>query len=256
MALKVLKCENCGAKIEQTTDSEILFCSHCGAKFSDKNDTYNTFVTNNQNITKVFMGNSAHEENNQEKINGYIQRLYDAMEQGNFSEAKDYCVTILNKDPYNEMAVTVKGFLLNVMKQSNGRYKKLEFEDVYLFVEYITKKQNINDFIEIFDLAKVLLESVATNPSQHVLDLCKEMREKTEALNNDRTANFLTTLSEFQKGIENCLKKEKELNDELEYYRNDLRNARKKLARTKNLFYWVAILPFVILVIIFLIFCK
>lgn len=89
MGLKVLKCENCGAMIERNNNNE-LFCPNCGYKYTEKEDVNNTYITNNQNITKVFYGNSSKIELDNEKIRGYILRLYDAMELGSYSEARDY----------------------------------------------------------------------------------------------------------------------------------------------------------------------
>lgn len=250
MGLKVLKCENCGAMIERNDNNE-LFCPNCGYKYTEKEDVNNTYITNNQNITKVFYGNSSKIELDNEKIRGYILRIYDAMELGCYSEVRDYCNSILSKDPYNKIAITVKSFLINILKKENGRYRHIEIKDVFTFVFYLCDRQDINDYIEIFDLAKRLLETTDAVPDKSIIDLCNETRKRVENLNNEYTKEFLDTLTEFQNGISKMLEKIDRDNAELNLYQGILLKETKKFNDLRTGFWLlVFVLSFILIILL------
>lgn len=248
MAFQILKCENCGAQIERDEDRD-FYCPYCGFKYVKKDEIHNTNITNNQSLIKFFIGDTAKEEIDNDKVNGYLLRMYDAMELGNYSEARELCNQIIIKDPYNKIAMTIKGFLTNILKQENGRYRKVEFNDVATFVEYLVDDNTINDHIEIFDLAKRLLETTETMPDQSVLDICKQLRQDVVGLNNDYTQDFLNTLTEFEKGIQKGIEKIETHERELEYYKDCLDIEIRKFKRTK-IFYWAEMGVFFLILII------
>ena len=58
------------------------------------------------------------------KISGFFDRVRDAICDGNMSEARNYCVCIIEKDPHKKSAITLKRFIEQRLKQENGRYVK------------------------------------------------------------------------------------------------------------------------------------
>lgn len=124
-------------------------------------------------------------------------------------------------------------------------------KDVFTFVFYLCDRQDINDYIEIFDLAKRLLETTEAVPDKSIIDLCNETRKRVENLNNEYTKEFLDTLTEFQNGISKMLEKIDRDNAELNLYQGILLKETKKLNDLRAGF-WLLVFVFSFILIILL----
>ena len=108
MSVKILKCVNCGAKLERDKNNN-WHCRNCGSIYLEKED--NIYIINNNNITKVYYGAAGKSEENKDKIAIYKARLYDELFDGSVAEARDYCVRLLNREPENNSITFVKKYI-------------------------------------------------------------------------------------------------------------------------------------------------
>lgn len=210
MALNELKCKNCGGKLILFGDEYV--CENCDTSFAKYDNISNTYITNNNNVVKNFYGSSVKQATKEEKIQGYILRLNDAMVDNRISEARNFCISIINLDPYNKYAITIKSFIEKYLRGENGRYKPIRMVEFLYFLDYITFDEELISYINIFDLFKDLLYVIKTVPSDEVIKTCKHLYTCIQNLNNDYTKDFLTVFDEYINGLEemNRLKKKDE----------------------------------------------
>lgn len=194
MAIQVLKCVNCGAKLEKNNNGE-LFCPCCGFSYSEKDEINNTYITHRENVIKNFYGSAVKQGLDSETIKGYELRIIDAFKNDNLSEARNYCLCIILNSPLNKRAIATKSFIENILRKPDGRYKHLDIYAVFDFVNELCADDEIGSYINIFDLAQALIETVETEPKVTILSLFDKAIADVTALNNPYTTGFLNALS-------------------------------------------------------------
>lgn len=164
MSIEQTKCKSCGANLERLEDNN-FYCPHCKSTYVLTNDVNNTYITNNENIVKNFYGDVAvKSELDNEKISGYFIRAYDDYFSGEYSNAKDFVIRILTKQPNNEEAIILKE-VINRYKGKNGRYASdnFKFSDLsYILNLWIDRMYYLNTSENFDKLLKGYLDKLST----------------------------------------------------------------------------------------------
>lgn len=218
MSIIEAKCANCGAKLEYDKNNN-LFCPSCGSSYLDKDDINNVYVNNN--ITKNYYGNEvAQDDIKSDRINGLLLQITKSISRGNYSEARHYCISIIEKEPYNMCATIFKEIIEDITRQSNGRYLKSFDIDVFFeMLEYISKDKNLPQYYNIFPYYEILLDSLEVTPSLEILENFEKNIEIFSKIDNDYAKNFCVVLknrkSEIKTKYEKTIADKKERNDKL-----------------------------------------
>lgn len=196
MSITSTKCKNCGAILQYRND-KLLYCENCGSLFSEQQDITNTYINNN--VTKNFYGEAAQKEIKKDKIDGLLFQVVNSISNANYSDARNCCVSIIQKDPYNWIATIFKGFIENIAKKNNGRYIKVfTIKEFSMFLEYISNDTNLVKYYDIFPYCKTLLNGLDIVADREVIMLLDELINTFENIDNDYVKDFISALKEYQ----------------------------------------------------------
>ncbi len=233
MAIKVLKCENCGAKLERN-DKGILYCPNCGYDYSEKDEINNTYITHRTNIIKNYYGNNNKQGIDQETIKGYEERIIDAFLSNNIPEARNYCLGIIIKMPTNRRAVATKGFIENELRTSDGKYKSVGIAEISTLVSLLCGDDEIFSYIDVFDLATALLNNSTHIAGKNVLSICETMKERVEILNNSYTTEFLSAIEKYRIRVISAIAREEQLYKERQIQAEEYRQKQIEMENTRK----------------------
>lgn len=172
------------------------------------------------------------------KIDGYFERMIDAMKFGNFSEARNFTMSILGQDPWNHIAIIFKNFIEGSLKKPNGRYKsqldQISMGELILqMIDYDAQ----NKCPQIFEYYKKLMENIDYSPTQSILDECEYVIENLNDNSNEQIVNFLSFYNKFYKKVKNSYHlMRKEYNAEMKEFKNNceyLEDLDKRIKKTK-----------------------
>ncbi|MCI8421849.1 MAG: hypothetical protein HFE34_06115 [Clostridia bacterium] len=199
MSVKILKCVNCGAKLERDKNNN-WHCRNCGSIYLEKED--NIYIINNNNITKVYYGAAGKSEENKDKIAIYKARLYDELFDGSVAEARDYCVRLLNREPENNSITFVKKYIEKNLKQQNGRYSKISLYKALSILDEDLANSNIKfdkEFYEYLNryLQKYLAEDKYYNHYEitNLYELCLSIEGMQNNISNAELRNTFAALN-------------------------------------------------------------
>lgn len=134
----------------------------------------------------------------QKKIDGYIERMVDAVEAHNFSEARSYCVSILDRDPWNDIAIIFKRFLEGSVKLANGKYPQdLSSDNYFELLKQSIRYDAQTKCPKIFTYLKRLLRNIEVEPSDAIIELCKKVLDKLSTVEDEYVKDFIEYFSDF-----------------------------------------------------------
>lgn len=172
------------------------------------------------------------------KIDGYFERMLDAMIFGNFSEARNFTMNILSQDPWNHIAIIFKNFIEGSLKKPNGRYvSQLDQVAMGKLILQIIDYDAQNKCPQIFEYYKKLMGNIDYSPTKSILDECEYVIENLNDSNNEQVVNFLSFYNKFYDKVKNSYHlMKKEYNAEMKEFKNNceyLENLDKQIKKTK-----------------------
>lgn len=227
MGIKCANCKNCGGQLTRNEDNE-LYCPSCGSKYLEQEDINNTYINNK--VVKNYFAPEPESEKTKEKVDGYLLQVVNSMCAANYSEAKNYCISIIRKDPFNLPAVIFKRFIESV-KQSNGRFLKwFSPYEFFRLLKYVSDDLDVTNDYSIFPYLEMILSNLYSSPKEEFIDYCDNFLSNFEAINNNEVQSFVTALrdyrdemqleyDELQANIEKLSRKERRLNEVLKTQR-------------------------------------
>lgn len=154
------------------------------------------------------------------KIDGYLERMIDEFECGNFSEARMYAINVIDKDPWNHTAIIFKRFIENNLKKSNGRYKhSITCDDFISLINLIINYGGQNKCPEIFVYCKKFLKNISVIPDDKLIEDCKTIIDSLSGITTDSVADFLNYFKKFHDGITKVVE---DMNNEIENENKDI----------------------------------
>lgn len=108
-----MSCPQCGAVLEMDDSKEFIFCEFCGAKVAIVPETVN--VNHSGSVSVDESG----------KLGSFRYVVQNALKSGNYGEAYDYCLRIMETDPTDLGANLYKG-LAAVMQSTPGSIRTAE----------------------------------------------------------------------------------------------------------------------------------
>ena len=261
MSIQQTKCNNCGANLEKQEDNR-FYCPHCKASYVITDEVNNTYITNNENIVKNFYGDVAvKEELDKGKIDNYFFRAYDYYFSGDFSNAKEYVMKVLTKQPDN-IEANILNNVLSRVKGTNGRYSYVNLGfDKFLPIlkKWITDKsyehtsKNFERLIydRLSESGYEYIMEADKNKFYYYIDLAKELGLKlieiTEMMNivpelKELEDYIVNMISDLRRYVEKC-------NNRKEQEQSDNKKHKTKKIIYSSLF-MVSIITFIIIAIL------
>lgn len=227
MALDCTKCKNCGGQLNRNEDNE-LYCPSCGSKYLEKEDINNTYINNK--VVKNYFVPEPESEKDKEKIEGYLLQVVNSICSANYSEARNYCISIIKKDPFNLPATIFKRFIESI-KQSNGRFLRwFSPYEFFRLLKYVSDDLDVINDYTIFPYLEMILSNLYSSPKEELIDYCDNFLSNFETIHNNEIQSFVTALrdyrdemqleyDELQDNIEKVSRKERRLKQVLKNQR-------------------------------------
>ncbi len=118
MGLINLTCDKCGAALIPVKEG-LFLCEHCNTVYKDEVQINSTTYNHNETIVKNYYGDASITAQTKDKINGYFKIIISDFAEGEYDEAKDFCIRILGLDPDNIDAFAIKTLIDKYKGKSN-----------------------------------------------------------------------------------------------------------------------------------------
>ncbi len=157
MGLINLTCDKCGAALIPVKDG-LYLCEHCNTVYKDEVKINSTTHNHNETIVKNYYGDASVAAQTKDKINGYFKIIISDFAEGEYVEAKDFCIRILGLDPDNVDAFAIKTLI--------DKYKGKPSQSANIILNLIVSNNLLGkSAIEKPYLIKLLAKSLQTTPN-------------------------------------------------------------------------------------------